>query len=364
MKPTQKIVVTITNRTIVRAIFWVIVAILGYHFIGRVSHILTLIFASAFLAMALNPIVSWMSRRLRTKSRVRAPAAGYIVVVGFLIAFFAIVTPPLVRQTRDFIRDVPKTVANFQHQDTSLARAARRYHIDQRLTESANNFTSHYGNFGSAVLNTTKRIVEAIASVLAVLVMTFMMLVEGPRWLELLWGVTSERRRVRHQRVAHKIYRAVTGFVNGQVILAAVAGVFAFTALEIASHVIGVSINAVALAGIVAVFGVIPLFGNPISSTLVILVSLLTSTSLAVIMLIYFVIYYILESHTFQPYLQSKLNDLTPLTVFVSALLGIGFGGILGAIVAIPAAATVKIFLEDYFEQKRHRVPEIEKTSL
>ncbi len=364
MKSDQKIEVTITNRTVVRTIFWVVVAIAGYHFIGRVSHILTLIFASIFLALALNPIVSWMRRRVHIKSRVRATAAAYLIVVAFLIAFFSLVIPPLVRQTRDFIRDVPKTVANFQKQDTSLARAAKRYHIDQRLTESANKFTSHYGNFGSAILNTTKRIAETVGSLAAVLVMTFMMLVEGPRWLELLWGVTSDRRRKRHQVLAHRIYRAVTGFVNGQVILAAIAGIFAFTALEIASHIIGVNINAIALAGIVAVFAVIPLFGNPLASVIVILMCLLNSAALALVMLIYFVIYFFIESHSIQPYLQSKLNDLTPLIVFVAALLGIGFAGILGAIIAIPAASTVKILLEDYFERRANRHAPTEKMNL
>ena len=69
-------------------------------------------------------------------------------------------------------------------------------------------------------------------------------------------------------------------------------------------------------------------------------------------MLAYFVVYFFVENHTFQPYLQSRLNELTPLTVFVAALLGIGFGGFLGAIVAIPLASAVKILLEDYFERR------------
>ena len=76
---------------------------------------------------------------------------------------------------------------------------------------------------------------------------------------------------------------------------------------------------------------------------------------MGITMLIYFVIYFFIENHTFQPYIQSRLNELTALTVFVAAILGVGFGGLLGAIIAIPAASAIKVLVEDYFERHRHQ---------
>ena len=356
MEPHRDVVVNVTNRTIVRTILWIVAAVLAYKFVGRVGHIITLIFAAFFLALALNPVVSWMSRHLGLKSRVRATAAAYLLVIGFLIAFSIAVFPPLVRQTRNFISDVPHIVQNFQNQNSSASRAARRYHLDERLTQAAKDFSSHYSNFGTTLFNTGKRIAEGVASVLAVLVITFMMLVEGPRWLDLIWGTMAERKRKRRREIAHKMYRGVTGFVNGQVILAVLAGLFAFIALMIGRDITDANINALALAGIVSVFGLIPLFGNPISSTIVVLVCLIDSVSLGIGMIGYFIVYYFIENHTFQPYIQSRLNQLTPLTVFVAALLGVGFAGLLGAIIAIPAANAVKILLEDYFERREARI--------
>lgn len=360
----NRVTVTISNKTIIRAILWVVLAILGYHFLGRVTHVLTLIFVSIFLALALNPVVSWTRRRLHVKSRGRATAVSYLLVVGFLTLFFSLIIPPLVSQTREFIRNVPQTVDNFQRQDSALARTASRYHIDEKLTEGAKNLTKHYGNFGTAVLDTSRRVAEALVSFLVVLVLTFMMLVEGPKWLELGFGVAPEKDRVRYKRMAGKMYKAVTGFVNGQVILAAVAGLFAFVALEVASHIMGVTVNAMALAGIVAVFGVIPLFGNPIAASVVVLASLLNSIPLGLVMSIYFVFYFFIENHTFQPFLQAKLNELTPLMVFIAALIGVGFGGIFGAIIAIPAASAVKIILEDHYERRKNQKPAIQKSSI
>lgn len=349
MEPSRRVIVNISNRTIVRTILWVVFAIILYHFIGKITHALTLIFASFFLALALNPVVSWMSRRLSIKSRAGATAAAYLTVIAVLVIFFAVVTPPLVRQTRDFIREVPQIVQNFQRQDNGLARAVSRYHLNEKLTQGARDFASNYSNFGSTIVDTGKRLAEIIASILIVIIMTFMMLVEGPRWLEMLWSVTPQKNRAHHKKIAQKMYKGVSGFVNGQVILAVLAGLFSFIALEVISRIMNVSVNAVALAGIVAVFGLIPLIGNPLSSTIVILVSLSSSVSLALAMLIYFLVYFFVENHTLQPIIQSRLNNLTPLLVFVAAILGVGFGGLLGAIVAIPAATAIKILAEDYF---------------
>lgn len=350
--PGAKVMVNITNRTVIRTIVWVILAVLGYKFIGRISHELILIFVSFFLALALNPVVSWMSRRLRLRSRVRATAAAYLLVVIFLVAFFALVTPPLIRQTRDFINQVPQTVQDFQSKDSSLSRTIKRYHLDQKLDQAAKDFTSHYSSFGTRLLDTGRRLVEALASFLAVLVLTFMMLVEGPAWLDLYFRSLPAAKREHQKILARRMYKSVSGFVNGQFILAAIAGLMAFAALEITGHILDVRTNAVALGGIVAVFGVIPLFGNPLAAIIVILISLLNSVDLALVMLAYFIIYFFVENHTLQPFLQSRLNELTPLTVFIAAIVGVGFGGILGAIVAIPAASAIKILAENHYQRR------------
>lgn len=344
----RKTPIVLTDRTIVRTILWIGAAVAAYKFLGQISHVLTLIFAAIFLALALNPVVTYIRHRLHVKSRVRATAVAYLLVVIFLVGFFSLVIPPIISQTRDFIADVPQTVQNFQNQDSSLARTVKRYDLDEKLNQAAKEFASNYSGFGSRVLDTGRRVAEAIASFFVVLVLTFMMLVEGPVWLDKYFTTLVEKKRERQKRIAARVYRAVTGFVNGQVILAAVAGFFAFLALQIAGRVLEVPTNAVALGGIVAVFGIIPLFGNPLAATVVILVSLLNSATLALVMVIYFIIYFFVENHTFQPYVQSRLNELTPLTVFIAALIGVGFGGILGAIVAIPAATTIKILIEEY----------------
>ncbi len=355
----SRVTVTVTNHTIVRAILWVVATIILFHFFGRVSHVLTLIFISFFFSLALNPIVSWMSRKLSIKSRAGATGAAYVVVIAVIAVLIALIVPPLVSQTRDFIKTVPERVETFQNQDSTISRTVKRYNLDDKLTQGAKDFTSHYSDFGTTLLDTGKRVGGAIVSVAAVLVLTFMMLVEGPSWLETYFNSVRADKRAHQKKLASQMYRSVASFVNGQVLLAVIAGVFALIALEVASQLLDVNINPPALAGIVAMFGIIPLFGNPIAATIVVLICLLSSPALALIMAIYFIVYFFIENHTFQPYLQSRLNHLTPLTVFVAALLGIGFAGFIGALVAIPAASAIKILVEDYYERQGYKKAEV-----
>jgi predicted PurR-regulated permease PerM len=352
MQPSKKVTVNVTNRTIFRFILWVVATILLFHFVSAAAHALTLIFISFFLALAINPMVEWVAARLKLKRRSSAVALSYIFLIALLVGFFALVSPSLVKQTRQFIQDVPQIINDFQSQDSGIARSLRKYDLDTKITEAARDFAGNYGNFGTTLLDTGKRVVSAIVAFLVVLVMTFMMLVEGPKWLQQFWSIVPARRRKHDQQMASRMYKAVTGFVYGQVILALLAGTFSFVALEVASRLLNVSVNPLALAGIVAMLGLVPLIGNTISSTIVTLVCLLASAKLAIIMLIYFFVYYHVENYTFQPYIQSRLNELTPLLVFASAIIGVEFAGLLGALVAIPAATVIKILIQDQVHRR------------
>lgn len=348
----QKIDISISNRTIVKIIFWIVATVFTYRFFGEITHALTLLFISFFLALALNPVVSWMSDKMRIKNRGGATAAAYLLVIAVLVGFFALVIPPLVSQGREFITEVPTLVSDFQEKDNPISRAINRYNLEEKLATAASDFANNYSDFGSAALDTGKRVAGVFVSGLVVLTATFMMLVEGPRWLDKLFALIPKNKRDHRRKLALKMYRAVSGFVNAQVIMAVIAGTFSLIALFVASNLLDVTINVVALAGIVAMLGLIPMLGNPISSAIVLLVCLANSVELALVMLVYFMVYYQIENMTVQPIIQSKLSELTPLLVFVAALIGVEFAGILGAFAAIPVATCIKILLNDQLEKR------------
>lgn len=344
---------TIDNATIIRILLLVFIAIVGLVLLEKIIQPLILILVSFFLALALNPTVSSIARRLRSKSRVRATAVAYVFVITVIVAFFSFVFPPLVRQTIDFVQSVPETVQNFKNDDGAISRFVYKYHIDEEIDQLTNDFGSRFSDFGRPALATAGKIGTTIVGIITVLVLTFMMLVEGPRWVDKYFATIKPKHREHHKKLANKMYRVVVGFVNGQVVIAALGGVFAAITLFIASQIFDVSINAVALGGIIALFALMPMIGTIIGSVIVVLACLLVSFPLAIVMTIYFIVYQQIENVTIQPYIQSRNNTLSPLLVFVAAILGVGLGGILGAILAIPTAGCIKVILDDYFERKR-----------
>lgn len=348
----DQVTVTFTSKTIIRFLLLVFAGVLVILFLNRIIQPLILILISFFLAMALNPAVSWIARHLRSKSRVRATGMAYVVVIGFLIGFLSFVFPPLVKQTVDFIQDVPAKVQSLKNEDSVVSRFVYRYNIDEEVDQLTNDYGSRVSDLSKPALATAGKIGTTVIGIITVLVLTFMMLVEGPQWLERYFRNLKPARRKHQRDLAHKMYKVVVGYVNGQLTIAVLGGLFASIALFISSQILDVDINPVALGGIIALFALLPLIGTIIGSIIVVLACLLVSLPLAIIIGIYFLIYQQIENVTIQPYIQSRSNNLTPLIVFISALLGVGIGGVLGAILAIPTAGCIKILVDDYFSRR------------
>lgn len=340
------ITINLSTEGVIRAIVLVIVALLALKFIGKIGHELELFAVSIFMALALNPAVTWLSKRLKIKSRVWAVGLAYIVVLVLLAGFLALVLPPLVRQTNSFVRSVPETVNSLKDQNSPAGRFVERYHLQGQIDKASDELENRLDDAPSIAVSAAGKVGGAFIALITVIVLTFMMLVEGPFWIDRFFSLTPDDKRQTYRELGRKMYRVVTSYVNGQVFIAALASMFAFIALTIAAHFTDSSVNTVALAGIVFLFGLIPLIGNTIAAVIVVIISAFTSIPMAIAMAIYFPVYQQIENATLQPHIQAKNNQLTPLLVFMAALVGAGFGGLLGAFVAIPAAGCLRILFE------------------
>ncbi len=353
MKKTNEVEVTVSNQTVIRVIALVVATLIGFQLLRSFALALQLIFIAFFLSLALNPAVSWFSRKLKLKSRISATAISYILVVVSVGSLIAYVVPPLVSQTAGFISNVPQTLENLQRNDSPLSGIIERYNLEQQIDGLADDLRERTGDFSQPVIATAGRVGGAIVSLITVLVLTFMMLVEGPRWIKRYMSLIPQARRKHQTYLAQKMYGVVTGYVNGQVLLSVIGATSAFIVLAIVSTLLGVSINAVALAGILVFTGLIPMIGNTIGGVILVVSCLFVSLPLAIIMGVFFTLYQQIENVTLQPYIQSKYNEVTPLLVFVSALLGISAGGFIGALIAIPVAGCLKILFLDYLSRRK-----------
>jgi predicted PurR-regulated permease PerM len=144
------------------------------------------------------------------------------------------------------------------------------------------------------------------------------------------------------------MYKVVKGYVNGQVILAALAAVLItpiFFILDISYPI--------ALMVIVFICGLIPMVGHTIGAVFVTLVALFTSPVAALIVLAYYFLYQQIENYLVQPRIQANSTNMSPLLVFMSVIIGVNFGGIFGGLVAIPVAGCLRIVVLDYLHSRK-----------
>jgi len=354
MKPKngEQLTISVDSKTIVRVVAIVIGALLLLSFLETIEQALKILFIAAFLAMALNPAVSWLAKIFKRRSRLLATGVAYLLVLAILAGFIALVFPPLIRQSAAFVNDVPQTIKNFRESDSAVSRFVYKYQLDKEVDDFATDFEARFSDVGKPILTTAGAVGSAVVATITVLVLTFMMLVEGPSWVDRIVAIQPKSKRAHRKELMRRMYRTVTGYVNGQVIISFIAGFFAFVALLIMSSIFDANINEVALAGIVALFALMPLIGATLGAVIVVTACLFVSLPLAIGMAIYFIVYQQIENATIQPYIQSKNSNLTALLVLIAALIGVSFAGILGAFVAIPAAACIKILLEDHYHAR------------
>ncbi len=348
-KNKEQVTITFSNKTVIRIVLFVAIGFLLLHFIAMLGAALQLIFIAFFLALALNPAVGWLSKRMPGNSRVGATVVAYLVVVALIVAFILLVVPPLFHQSVDFIQSIPTSVSDIQNQDTQIVRFIRDNNLTNQYASLVGEVKGNLQGISSTALTTASVVGSGLIAVITVFVMTFMMLVEGPRWVARLKSLQPKDKVTQRTRVISDMYSLVTSYVNGQLFIAAIAALFALMALLIASTIFNAPINAVALALIVGLVGLIPLIGNTIAAVIVVTICLFTSLPLAIVMGIFFLLYQQIENATLQPFIQAKYNELTPLTVFISAILGVSVAGFLGALVAIPAVGCLRIYLKEYY---------------
>lgn len=348
MDQKQRINVNISSRTVVRTLLIILAFYIFLKFLIKVDHIIELIFLALFLSIALNPAVSWISRQLKIRSRFLATGIAYLIVVVVLGLFIYFVVPPLARQTASFIKDIPNKLSDLENNTGPLGAFVNHYHVQNQVNDIAQYIRRHFTNFTQPVISTASRVWSAFVGTITVLVLTFFMLVEGPVWNEQYWKLRVAKKTTdRHRVLLERMYKIVTGYVNGQVLLAAIGAIVTFVALAITSSILNVSINSVAFAGIVFLTGLIPLIGHLIGGSIVVVACLFVSLPLAIVIAVFLILYQWLENVTFQPYIQAKYNELTPLLVLIAALIGAGAGGLVGAFVAIPLAGILKVLVKE-----------------
>jgi len=358
----MKVKIEIDTRTFVR--FWLVVIGFAVVAIALYSAKTALIILSAafFLALALNPPVNRLARVLPGKSRVAGTALAYIAVIAILGMFVFLVVPPIVQQTAKVAETIPTLVNGATNQYKGLNAFVDHYQlrpqVDSALESIKQSASSLAQTVGTNLVSVIGSFFFTVTSTILVLVLAFLMLIEGPVWMKRIWGVYNDQERMEyHRAIVQRMYSVVTGYVTGQLSVSAIAGSVAGLVVFVLSFIFNVPANfSLPAAAIVFVLSLIPMFGAMIGAILVSLVLVFNDLTAALVFLIFFIIYQQVEANFISPKIQSKRIDLSALAILGSVTIGIYLFGIAGGIISIPIAGSIKVLMEEYFKRaKRNR---------
>lgn len=306
---------------------------------------------AAFLAVALSGPVNRLNEHMR---RGFAIAIVYLGLLLIPIGIGAVIVPPLVEQGNNLIQNLPEYAADaqeFVEKDERLRRIERDYNITEKLQEQAERLPGRIGDAANILGDIGLGVVNSLFALFTILVLAAFLLGSGKNWvnraLELRPPAEAARLRAAFDHMGH----AVGGYVGGMLAQATLAAVSAYIVLSI----LGVPFAA-ALAIIIFFADLVPLVGATIGALLVGIVTLFTDFPTATIVwAIYSIVYQQVENNFIQPQIQRRAVNVHPFIVVVAVLFGSTLVGVLGALVAIPVAASVQIAIREWWNWRHDR---------
>jgi predicted PurR-regulated permease PerM len=305
--------------------------------IADTRQVLVLILVAGFLAVGLDPLVTWL-----TGKGLRRGHAVLVVVVLMLIllgGFVAAIAPPIASQTKALIHQGPSYVQRLDRNPT-IAHFDARYHIVQKVQERARNGFSVSALGG--VFGVGKAVLSALASLLTVVILTIYFLANLPAIKGIVYRTVPRTRRARVGLLVDEMLARVGGYVLGNLATSVVAGGTSFLWLV----AWGIPYP-VALAVFVAVTDLIPLIGATIGAVIVSAVALFHGLVPGIATIVFFLVYQQFENYVLQPRVMRRTVDVAPLVTVLSALIGAALLGVLGALIAVPFAAAIQLLVTE-----------------
>jgi predicted PurR-regulated permease PerM len=258
----------------------------------------------------------------------------------------------MVNQIEDLASNVPQyaqDVTEFVNDNSTLNDLNDKYHFTSEIQSAADDLPSKIGDAAGVLQDIGVGVVNSVFAGVTILILSIFMVGGGPRWVHGFVNAQPPDRRERIERMLRDIANAIGNYVAGALLQATIAGVGAFVILSI----LGAPFAGV-LALIVAFFDLIPVVGATIAAALIAVVMLFVNFPAGVIIwIIWAIVFQQIENYVIQPQIQRRAVQIEPFLILVAVLFGSTLFGVIGAILAIPTAATLQIAWREYRDYRR-----------
>lgn len=307
--------------------------------IEQIGSVLLLIVVSLFLAVGLNPMVEKLMRR-----GLKRPWAVLIVIVGVVaavIVFIWSIAPIVTDQITAITDNAPVWIDNLQHNAT-VQSLDDKYDVLDRIKSFLVNGDLIKNLFGG-VLGIGKAVLGFFGNAFVVTVMTLYFLASLPRTKQGLYRLAPASRRTRVSLLGDRVLRNIGGYVSGAFVVASAAG----TSTLIFLFIVGLGDYAVALALVVALLDVIPMIGATLGAVVVCAIGFATDWKVGIALVIFYIVYQQLENYVIYPRVMSRSVDIPGVVTVIAALVGASLLGVIGALLAIPTAASILLIINE-----------------
>jgi predicted PurR-regulated permease PerM len=303
----------------------------------RARAVLILIGLAMFLAAGLDPVVGWLVRH-------RVPRWAAVVVVisctlGIVAAFLAAAIPPLASEATALTHQIPHYMHSLQDRNSELGKLNAKFQIQQHLTKL---LSSRGSSLIGGVLGAGELVLSTASSILAMLVLSIYFLAGLPKIKLFAYRLVPHSRRPRVILIGDEILAKVGGYVLGNVLTSVIAGVGTYL------WMLAFGIPYPILLGLfVALLDLIPVIGSTIGGAVVTLVALTVSLPVAVATLAFYISYRLAEDYLIVPRIMGRTVQVPAIVSLIAVLIGGVLLGIVGALVAIPVAAAIRLVLHE-----------------
>jgi predicted PurR-regulated permease PerM len=340
----------LSSRLIAKVVLVSAGVIAALYLLYLIRDIVGLVLIAIFFALAIAPAVNWLNHR-----KVPRWAAILLVYIGIAASIFGIgllMVPPVVNGVNDLSDDLPGYVDDLRENKT-FRDYDNKYDITEKLKDQAEDLPSRLGDAAGTLRDVTVGVFSRFVQLFSILVITFLLLMDGPKILEFAYRQMPDEREARLRSVAADISDAISGYVFGNFVISVLAGLVTYITLSILDVPF-----AVPLAVLFAFFDLIPLIGATLGGILVgIVVAFFDFPTSLIVWAIVLIGYQQIENNVIQPVIYGRTVQIHPLVVIIAILIGGALLGVLGVLVAIPAAAAIQSVVRDWWRFRQEAAP-------
>ena len=317
--------------------------------VWTLRHVLGIVYLSGLFAVVLTPVVTRISSvRIRGKHLSKAISVAVLLfgLLGFLVLFCWIGLPPVMRDFRNFLGDLPGRLPALTDKLHKLPMADKigLNDISTRIAVGATEVASY-------VFDSLPSWAEHLLDILTAVILTVYFILEGEEVYNFFISLVVPQSRVRLANTLLISEERVSRWLIGQLALMACVAVYSIIVFRV------INVRYFLLLGfLMGLTNIIPVAGNLVTIVIVALIAAADSWTKCGLVLLAYALYVQVENAFLTPRIMKSSVDLMGITVLIALLCGSTISGIPGALIAVPSAAIIVVFANEYLVQ--HEDPE------